>query len=44
MRKQAENYVKAREAGLQPATVSKKDVDKAWRLTDKTGTPFRADA
>lgn len=44
MRKQAEEYVKARAAGLQPATVFKKDVDKAWRLTDKTGAPFRADA
>lgn len=36
-------YVRAREAGLQPATVFKKDVDAAWRKTEKTGTPFRAD-
>jgi hypothetical protein len=37
------SYVRAREAGLQPATVFKKDVENAWRITEKTGTPFRAD-
>lgn len=36
-------YVRARQAGLQPETVFKKDVDAAWRKTEKTGTPFRAD-
>lgn len=38
------NYVKAREAGLQPASVFKKDVDAAWKATEATGVPFRADA
>lgn len=37
-------YVKAREAGLQPQTIFKKDVDAAWKATDKTGVAFRADA
>jgi hypothetical protein len=37
------NYVKAREAGLQPASVFKKDVDAAWKATEATGTPYRAD-
>lgn len=36
-------YVRARHAGLQPASVFKRDVDAAWRITEKTGTPFRAD-
>jgi hypothetical protein len=36
-------YVDARRAGLQPETVFKKDTDKAWRITEKTGVPFRAD-
>jgi hypothetical protein len=40
---QIKQYVRAREAGLQPATVFKKDVDAAWKATEKTGTPFRAD-
>lgn len=37
------HYVRAREAGLQPASVSRTDVDKALAITEKTGTPFRAD-
>lgn len=41
---QLNQYVKAREAGLQPQTVFKKDVDAAWKATDATGTPYRADA
>lgn len=40
---QIKNYVKAREAGLQPKTVFKADVDHAWKQTERTGTPFRAD-
>jgi hypothetical protein len=40
---QIKNYVKAREAGLQPRTVFKHDVDAAWRATEATGVPFRAD-
>lgn len=36
-------YVKAREAGLQPKSVFKKDVAAAWAATEATGTPFRAD-
>jgi hypothetical protein len=40
---QIKNYVKAREAGLQPKTVFKHDVDAAWRSTEATGVPFRAD-
>lgn len=42
-RSSLEAYRSAREAGLQPQTTRKADVEKAWRLTDKTGTPFRAD-
>ena len=41
--KQLKNYVAAREAGLQPETVFKKDVDAAWRKTEALGVPFRAD-
>jgi predicted urease superfamily metal-dependent hydrolase len=40
---QIKNYVAAREAGLQPKSVFKHDVDTAWRKTEETGTPFRAD-
>lgn len=41
--RQIKEYVRAREAGLQPATVFKRDVDKAWASTEKTGVPYRAD-
>ena len=41
---QLNEYVRAREAGLQPKTVFKNDVDTAWKLSDKLGSPFRADA
>lgn len=41
--RELDNYVDARNAGLQPKTVFKKDVDAAWQITEKTGTPFRAD-
>jgi hypothetical protein len=37
-------YGKARRAGIQPASLSKADVDIAWKMTDKLGVPFRADA
>lgn len=40
---QQDAYREARNAGLQPKTVWKKDVDQAWRITEKTGTPYRAD-
>lgn len=36
-------YVSARHAGLQPQTVFRKDVERAWKITDKTGVPYRAD-
>ena len=36
-------YVDARKAGIQPKTVWKKDVEAAWKATDATGVPFRAD-
>ncbi len=41
--KEADAYVDARRAGLQPETVFKKDVDQAWRETERTGALFRAD-
>jgi hypothetical protein len=41
--KQQNAYVDARRAGLQPANVFKKDVDKAWAETERTGVPYRAD-
>lgn len=37
-------YVRAREAGLQPDGTRKHQVDAAWKLTDALGTPYRADA
>lgn len=40
---QIKEYVKAREDGMQPASVFKRDVDFARKVTDKTGVPFRAD-
>jgi hypothetical protein len=42
--RQIKEYVRAREAGLQPASVFKKDVDAAWKATEKTGVPYRADS
>lgn len=42
--RQMDAYVDARKAGLQPETVFKKDVDFAWRETERTGKPYRADA
>lgn len=36
-------YRAAREDGLQPDTVTEAAVDKARRLTDAFGTPYRAD-
>jgi hypothetical protein len=42
--KEINNYVDARKSGMQPASVSKKDVDFARAATDKTGVPYRADA
>jgi hypothetical protein len=40
---QCDAYADARRAGLQPETVFKKDVDFAWKETERTGTPYRAD-
>jgi len=37
------SYVDARAAGLQPESVSKASVESAWRATEATGTPYRAD-
>jgi len=42
--RQIKEYVRAREAGLQPDTVFKRDVDKTWAATEKTGVPYRADS
>lgn len=41
--RQSDRYVEARRAGLQPETVFKKDVDFAWKETERTGVPYRAD-
>ena len=41
--RQIKEYVRAREAGIQPDTVFKRDVDRAVRITEKTGVPYRAD-
>jgi len=41
---QLNEYVKAREAGLQPQTWFTRDVKAAWKATDAMGVPFRADA
>jgi hypothetical protein len=43
VRSQQAAYAEARRAGLQPDTVFKKDVDRAWRLTDQTGVAYRGD-
>jgi hypothetical protein len=40
---QLERYAKARKEGIQPATTSPRSVDIALRLSDETGTAFRAD-
>lgn len=40
---EVKEYVRAREAGLQPKTFFKKDVDAAWKKTEATGIPYRAD-
>lgn len=37
-------YRNAREAGLQPDSVSKSAVQRAWKFTDKTGVAYRGDA
>ena len=36
-------YLDARNEGMQPQSVSKKDVDFARQVTKATGVPFRAD-
>lgn len=36
-------YVRAREAGLQPSGTSGRAVREAWKKTDILGRPFRAD-
>lgn len=42
--KQHDAYAEARYAGLQPETWYAKDVETAWRETERTGKPFRADS
>lgn len=37
------SYREARAAGIQPASIWKKDVENAWRISDAIGTPYRAD-
>ena len=37
------DYVAARNEGMQPATVFKKDVAFAREMTQRTGVPYRAD-
>lgn len=39
----SDEYRRAREAGLQPDTVSLAAVEKARRGTDQSGVPYRAD-
>lgn len=41
--RQQDNYMNARNAGLQPESPFKKDVDFAWKQTEKNGVPYRAD-
>ena len=43
IRRQLDEYARARYAGLQPKTVFKKDVEAAWKATEATGVPYRAD-
>lgn len=38
-----DEYRRARNAGLQPESPFKKDVDAAWAITEATGKPYRAD-
>lgn len=41
--RQQDDYMAARRAGIQPKSNAKADVDAAWKATEITGTPFRAD-
>ena len=43
LRRQLNAYQDACLAGLQPDTVFKKDVDRAWKITEATGVPYRGD-
>lgn len=43
IRRQINEYVKVRKDGIQPASVYKQDVDKAVRISNETGVPYRAD-
>lgn len=38
-----DEYREARYAGLQPERVSRDAVRQAWKITEATGTPYRAD-
>ena len=42
-RRDSDNYVAARNEGMQPEGVARKHVDFARRVTEMTGTPYRAD-
>lgn len=37
-----DNYERARKYGIQPASTNKRDVDRAIRISDKTGTAYSA--
>lgn len=37
------DYRAARDAGLQPASCRGESVRQAWKITDATGVPYRAD-
>lgn len=41
--RELDNYRAARADGLQPASTKQKDIDTARRISDATGTAFRAD-
>lgn len=38
-----ERYRAARQEGSQPASTSSRDIDKARKVSDRTGRPYRAD-
>lgn len=42
--RELDDYRDARSAGLQPASTRRRDIDAAWKITEATGQPFRADA
>lgn len=43
MHKQLDAYVDARRAGIQPDGIQKRHVDRALKVTEATGKPYRGD-